>query len=68
MVENFMADHNLEAFGALIKRAKAVFLVPELLKGAFILGASGGNGLLLVDDPKTGAWTGPVGVKMAGER
>ncbi len=60
MLENFMADKNLEAFNDLIKRAKAVFIVPELIKGAFVVGASGGNGLLLVADPKTGTWSGPA--------
>jgi SH3 domain-containing YSC84-like protein 1 len=60
LVENFMADPNLEGFRDLIKKAKAVFLVPDLVKGAFIVGASGGNGLLLVSDPKTGTWNGPA--------
>ncbi len=60
MMESFMADKNLEAFGDLIKRAKGVFLIPDLLKGAFVVGASGGNGLLLVADPKTGTWSGPA--------
>jgi lipid-binding SYLF domain-containing protein len=60
MLESFLADGNLEAFGDLIKQAKAIFLVPDLLKGAFILGASGGNGLFLVADPKAGTWSGPA--------
>ncbi len=60
MVESFMADQNLEAFGDLIKRAKAVLLIPDLFKGGFILGGSGGNGLFLVADPKTGTWIGPA--------
>jgi lipid-binding SYLF domain-containing protein len=60
LVESFMGDPNLEGFRDLIKRAKAVFLVPDLLKGAFIVGASGGNGLLLVADPKSGTWDGPA--------
>ena len=60
LVENFMFDPNLEGFRELIKKARAVFLVPDLLKGAFIVGASGGNGLLLVNDPKTGNWDGPA--------
>lgn len=60
LMESFMSDPNLEAFRHLVKQAKAVFLVPELLKGAFIVGASGGNGLFLAADPKTGAWNGPA--------
>ena len=60
MMESFMTDPNLEPFGDLIKRAKAVFLIPDLVKAGFILGGSGGNGLLLVADPKTGTWIGPA--------
>jgi lipid-binding SYLF domain-containing protein len=60
LMENFMNDGNLEAFRDLIKKAKGVFIIPELLKGAFIIGASGGNGLLLVRDEKSGDWNGPA--------
>lgn len=60
MIENFMFDPNLEGFRDLIKKARAVLLVPDLVKGAFIVGASGGNGMLLVSDPKTGTWDGPA--------
>ena len=42
-----MVNQNLEAFGDLIKRAKAIFLIPDLFKGGFIFGGSGGNGLFL---------------------
>ncbi len=60
MMESFMSDPNLEPFGDLIKQAKAVFLIPDLVKAGFIFGGSGGNGLLLVADPKTGTWIGPA--------
>jgi lipid-binding SYLF domain-containing protein len=60
MLESFMTDNKLEAYRDLIKNSKAVFLIPQLLKGAFMVGASGGNGLLLVRDEKTGNWHGPA--------
>lgn len=60
LMENFMNDPNLEACRDLIKKAKGVFITPELLKGAFIVGVSGGNGVLLIRDEKTGAWHGPA--------
>jgi len=54
------ADHNLAAFHDLAKRAKGVFIAPELLKAAFVVGASGGSGVLVVRDEKTGKWHGPA--------
>ena len=33
-----------------VKEAKAIFIVPQYLKGAFIFGAAGGSGVLLVRD------------------
>jgi len=50
------------AFGAaqdMMRNAKAVFIVPSLVKGGFIFGAEGGNGVLL---KRTGrnSWSGPA--------
>src|SRR5262249_10834766 len=48
-VDNFAVDQ--AAGGAvrdLIKKAKGVYIAPEVLRGAFIVGASGGSGVLLV--------------------
>jgi len=58
-LEAFMADKNMEAFRDLIKQAKAILVTPQLLKGAFVVGASGGSGVLMVRDEKTGQWNGP---------
>src|SRR5215510_845097 len=43
----------------LIKKAKGVYVAPEVLRGAFIVGASGGSGVLLIRDDK-GRWNGPA--------
>jgi lipid-binding SYLF domain-containing protein len=59
-VESFISDENMGAFRDLVKRAQGVFISPQLLKGAFIIGASGGSGVFLVRDKKTGQWTGPA--------
>jgi lipid-binding SYLF domain-containing protein len=59
-VETLTADPNLAAFQDLAKRAKGVFIAPELLKAAFVVGASGGSGVLVVRDEKTGKWHGPA--------
>jgi SH3 domain-containing YSC84-like protein 1 len=58
--DRFKADANLAAFDDLIKHAKGVFIAPQILKGAFIFGASGGSGVFLVWDEKTGKWGGPA--------
>jgi lipid-binding SYLF domain-containing protein len=58
--DNFMSDENMGAFRDLLKKAKAVVIAPEFLKGAFIVGASGGNAIALVRDEKTGGWSEPA--------
>ena len=42
-----------------MQNAKAVLIVPSMIKGGFFLGGSGGRGLLLVRNEKTGKWYGP---------
>jgi SH3 domain-containing YSC84-like protein 1 len=59
-VGSLAADPNLAAFHDFAKRAKGVFIAPELLKAAFVVGASGGSGVLVVRDEKTGNWHGPA--------
>lgn len=59
-VENFGADPNLEAFRDLVKKAKGVFIAPEVFRAAFIIGASGGSGVFLALDASTGKWSEPA--------
>ena len=42
-----------------LPRAKALLIYPQVLKAGFFLGGSGGTGVLLVRDEKTGAWSQP---------
>ncbi len=58
-LESFMNDRTMGAFRDLIKKADGVFIASQVLKGAFVVGASGGNGVLLVRDKKTGQWSEP---------
>ena len=58
-LEDFMSDKNMEAFHDLVKKAKGLLITPQLLKGAFIIGASGGTGVFVARDERTGQWTGP---------
>ncbi|HUN48339.1 MAG TPA: lipid-binding SYLF domain-containing protein [Stellaceae bacterium] len=50
----------------LLHRARALLVVPSLLKGGFFLGGQGGTGVLLVRDPKTNTWSSPAFYGLAG--
>jgi SH3 domain-containing YSC84-like protein 1 len=60
MFDSLMADKNFEAFHDLLKKADAILLVPQMLKGAFVVGVSGGSGVLLVRDKASEKWHGPA--------
>jgi lipid-binding SYLF domain-containing protein len=60
-LEAFAADPGLkDALREWSKEAKALFIVPQFLRGAFIFGGAGGSGVLLVREDKTGKWSQPV--------
>jgi len=44
---------------SLMRRAKAVLIFPQILKGAFFIGGSGGSGVLLARNAN-GAWSDPA--------
>ncbi|MGD0887054.1 MAG: lipid-binding SYLF domain-containing protein [Thermodesulfovibrionales bacterium] len=58
--DKFVTAKDDQAFRDLLKKAKGVFIAPQILKGAFIVGASGGSGVLVTRDEKTGHWGGPA--------
>src|SRR5262245_22446888 len=58
--ESFIADANLGAFRDLLKKARGLFLVPSVLRGAFFIGAAGGSGVFVARDDKAGRWNGPA--------
>lgn len=59
-IENFATDANMEAVRDLMRTAKGVFIAPQVLKGAFILGASGGSGVFLTRHGQTNKWSQPA--------
>jgi SH3 domain-containing YSC84-like protein 1 len=65
-VENFQADPKMGGFRDLVRRARGVFIAPELLKAAFVVGASGGSGVLVVREVPTGPWHGPAFYTLGG--
>jgi lipid-binding SYLF domain-containing protein len=48
----FLRDDNYSSMRDLLKRAKGILIYPQVLKGGFIIGGSGGTGALLVRDDK----------------
>ena len=59
-LDSFVSDSNMGVFRDLLKKAQGVMIAPELLKGAFIVGVSGGNAVWLTRDKKTGQWSEPA--------
>jgi lipid-binding SYLF domain-containing protein len=60
VLDSFLDDPNFDNMGVYVQNAYAVLIVPELLKAGFIVGAEHGIGVLLVRDPRTGAWGKPA--------
>jgi lipid-binding SYLF domain-containing protein len=59
-VEAFAADPQQEDVRQWVASAKGVFIVPEVLRGAFVFGGAGGGGVLLVRDEKSRSWSQPA--------
>jgi lipid-binding SYLF domain-containing protein len=57
---NFMADSNMTWFRNNAHKARALFIVPQMIRGGFIVGGSGGSGVVLARDKQTGAWSYPA--------
>ena len=58
--QSFMLDENLSWLHENLHRAKGLIIIPRLLKAGFILGGSGGTGILVLRDGKTGQWSQPA--------
>ncbi len=59
-VNDFLADEMMGWMHNQIQDAKGVFIVPLMVKGAFIWGGEYGTGVFLVKDEVTGAWSEPA--------
>jgi len=58
--KDFMRDPNYSWLQENLNQAKAVLIFPQVLKGGFIWGGSGGTGVLVVRDGKTCDWSQPA--------
>lgn len=57
-VENLKRDPAFATAARMIDQARAVYIVPKLVKGGFIFGAEGGDGVL-VRHTRNGGWSEP---------
>jgi lipid-binding SYLF domain-containing protein len=58
--ESFMADKNQAWLKENLNQAKGLIIIPSLLKAGFVVGGSGGSGVFIVKDHKTGQWSEPA--------
>ena len=58
------ADPDFSNLHGLLARAKAVIIVPEMIKGGFIIGGEWGQGVLLARDQETRLWSAPAFVTL----
>lgn len=65
-LETFMRAPETEGFRSLVKTAKGVFIAPQILRGAFVVGGSGGSGVYMVRDSKGSGWAGPAFYTLGG--
>jgi lipid-binding SYLF domain-containing protein len=42
-----------------VDSARGIFIVPQMLRGSFLIGGTGGSGVLLARDPATEKWSCP---------
>jgi lipid-binding SYLF domain-containing protein len=56
----FTRDANYEYLNKNLKNVKGLIIFPQVLKAGFILGGSGGTGVLVARDEKTGDWSEPA--------
>ncbi len=58
--DDFMHDQKFTWFHHHLKDAKGLLIFPDVFKAGFIVGGSGGTGVLVVKDEKTCDWTNPA--------
>ncbi len=56
----FIHDPNMQWFRDNVANARGIFIVPQMLRGGFIVGGSGGKGVFLAQDSESGRWSSPA--------
>ncbi len=62
-VKRLLGDPNLPDLKTYVKNARGVLVIPELVKGGFIVGAEGGSGVLMARGSDS-TWSSPEGAKL----
>jgi lipid-binding SYLF domain-containing protein len=57
---DFLHESNYVWLHENIDHAKGILIFPQVIKGGFIWGGSGGTGVLMVRDERTGNWSEPA--------
>ena len=65
-LEEFLSSELMGWFKHHIKDARGILIVPQLLKGAFFVGGSGGTGVFVARDEKTNEWSQPAFFTLGG--
>ena len=65
-VDEFQSEPNMEGFRDLAKKARGMLILPQMVRAAFILGASGGSGVLVARSEPASPWHGPAFYTLGG--
>ncbi|ROR01863.1 lipid-binding SYLF domain-containing protein [Desulfosoma caldarium] len=65
-LDRMTSDPNFSWLKNYLKYARGVLIIPQFLKGGFIIGGSGGSGVFLARDPQSGRWSEPVFYTLGG--
>ncbi len=58
-LKSMVGDKEYDSLRRYIQKSKGVLIYPQVLKAGFVLGGSGGTGVLLRKDERTGDWSNP---------
>ncbi len=65
-LDSMISDPNFSWLKNYLQYARGVLIIPQFLKGGFIIGGSGGSGVFLAREPQTGRWSEPVFYTLGG--
>lgn len=59
-LENFRRDPEMWSLRQLAAKTRGIMIMPQLVKGGFIIGGSGGNGVFMAREGTDQPWRGPA--------
>ena len=64
--ERFLSDADYKPMHLYVQNAYGVLIVPDMIKGGFVIGGQYGSGVFLGRDPQSGLWSEPAFFTVAG--